>query len=63
VLVLEDYHVIAAPEIHDTVAFLLQHLPEALHIVLISRHEPDLALVQLNGRSFSATIGHLLWTD
>lgn len=50
VLVLEDYHTITAAEIHETMAFLLQHLPEALHIVLISRGEPDLPLSLLRAR-------------
>ena len=27
VLVLDDYHVIDAPEVHDGMAFLLDHLP------------------------------------
>ena len=50
VLVLEDYHTITVTEIHETVAFLLQHLPEALHLVLISRSEPDLPLSILRAR-------------
>jgi len=31
ILVLDDFHLIEAPEIHDAVAFLLQHLPPELH--------------------------------
>jgi len=50
VLVLEDYHTITMAEIHALMAFLLQHLPEALHIVLISRGEPDLPLSILRAR-------------
>ena len=41
VLVLEDYHVITTAEIHAAVTFLLQHKPDALHLVIISRSEPD----------------------
>jgi len=40
VLVLEDYHAITSLEIQDTVAYLIQHLPDALHVVLISRNLP-----------------------
>jgi LuxR family maltose regulon positive regulatory protein len=44
VLVLEDYHAIKSPEIHEGVAFLIQHLPESIHLVFITRAEPDLPL-------------------
>jgi LuxR family maltose regulon positive regulatory protein len=44
VLVLEDYHVITSTEINQGISFLIQHLPESLHLVLISRTDPDLPL-------------------
>ncbi len=50
VLVLEDYHAITAPEIHAGLSFLLQNLPDALHLVLISRSQPDLPLAILRAR-------------
>jgi LuxR family maltose regulon positive regulatory protein len=50
VLVLEDYHAIALPEIHAALAFLLQHKPETLSVVIISRAEPDLPLGILRAR-------------
>jgi LuxR family maltose regulon positive regulatory protein len=34
ILILDDYHVIAAPPIHQGLAFLVQHLPPRLHLVL-----------------------------
>ncbi|GCE31499.1 helix-turn-helix transcriptional regulator [Dictyobacter alpinus] len=46
-LVLEDYHVLTEPRIHESFNFLLAHLPENLHILLITRLEPPLALVRL----------------
>ena len=33
VLVLDDYHVIDAPEVHDGMAYLLDHLPDSVHLV------------------------------
>src|SRR5262249_47633249 len=33
VLVLDDYHVIAAPDIHRAIQFLLEHLPPRLHLL------------------------------
>ncbi len=50
VLVLEDYHVITSTEINKAISFLIQHLPEALHLVLISRADPDLHLSILRVR-------------
>ncbi|MCL5995634.1 MAG: LuxR C-terminal-related transcriptional regulator [Chloroflexi bacterium] len=50
VLVLEDYHAIITAEIHEMVAFLLRHMPEALHLILISRGDPDLPLGLLRAR-------------
>lgn len=44
VLVLEDYHAIKLPEIHEGVSFLIQHLPESIHMVFITRADPDLPL-------------------
>ncbi|HTX90395.1 MAG TPA: LuxR C-terminal-related transcriptional regulator [Anaerolineales bacterium] len=51
VLVLEDYHAITAAEIHSALAFLVQHLPEPLHLVILSRSEPDLPLGILRARA------------
>ncbi len=49
-LVLDDYHLIEATEIHDGMAFLLEHLPPRLHLVLATRADPALALARLRGR-------------
>jgi LuxR family transcriptional regulator, maltose regulon positive regulatory protein len=50
VLVLEDYHVITTPEIHKALMFLIQNLPTALHMLVISRIKPDLSLGILRAR-------------
>ncbi|MCU1455707.1 MAG: ATP-dependent transcriptional regulator, MalT-like, LuxR family [Acidimicrobiales bacterium] len=47
VLVLDDYHVIDAPEIHEAVALLLAHLPPHVHLVIASRADPPLPLAAL----------------
>ena len=36
ILVLEDYHDITSRQIHETVAFLLDHLPATLHLIIIT---------------------------
>jgi LuxR family maltose regulon positive regulatory protein len=48
ILVLEDYHVITSAQIHETLAFLLDHLPTTLHLLMISRQDPPLPLVRLS---------------
>jgi len=51
VLILEDFHVITSREIHEGLSFLLQHLPDPLHLVLITRTQPDLPLPLLRARN------------
>jgi LuxR family maltose regulon positive regulatory protein len=49
-LVVDDYHVIEAPEVHRSVAFLLDHVPSALRLVVASRSDPPLPLARLRAR-------------
>jgi LuxR family maltose regulon positive regulatory protein len=49
-LVLEDYHVIQAPSIHQSLAFLLEHLPPHVHLVIATRSDPPLPLARLRAR-------------
>lgn len=49
-LVLEDYHLITEPRIHEAVALLLEHLPAHLHIMMLTRGEPPLPLVRWRAR-------------
>jgi LuxR family maltose regulon positive regulatory protein len=46
-LVLDDYHLIDEPAIHDSLGFLLSHLPQPLHMVIASRSDPPLPLARL----------------
>jgi LuxR family maltose regulon positive regulatory protein len=50
VLVLDDYHVIENREIHNGVAFLLDHLAPPLRLVIASRADPALPLARLRAR-------------
>ena len=49
-LVLEDYHVIHVPSIHQTLSFLLEHLPSQMHLVIATRSDPPLPLARLRVR-------------
>jgi LuxR family transcriptional regulator, maltose regulon positive regulatory protein len=50
VLVLNDYHVIDAPDVNDAMAFLLEHLPPRVHLVIATRADPALPLARLRAR-------------
>jgi LuxR family maltose regulon positive regulatory protein len=50
VLALDDYHVIDDPEVHDAVAFLLDHLPPQVTVAMTTRADPPLPLSRLRAR-------------
>ena len=49
-LVLDDYHLIASPTIHAGMAFLLDHLPARMHVVLATEGDPPLPVAPLRAR-------------
>ena len=50
VLVLDDYHVIEAKPVDDALAFLVDHLPPQMHLVIATREDPRLPLARLRAR-------------
>jgi LuxR family maltose regulon positive regulatory protein len=50
VLVLDDYHLITTPAIHAATAYLLDHLPAQLHLIMTTRTDPPLSLTRLRTR-------------
>jgi LuxR family transcriptional regulator, maltose regulon positive regulatory protein len=50
VLVLDDYHVLDARQVDDALAFLVEHLPPRLHLVIATREDPVLPLARLRAR-------------
>ena len=56
VVVLDDYHVIDAQAVHSGIAFLLDHLPPQMHVVIASRSDPPLPLARLRGRGESTEL-------
>jgi len=50
ILVIDDYHVIRSKEIHATLNLLLDHLPNNVHLVLLSREDPPLGLARRRAR-------------
>ena len=49
-LVLDDYHLAESPEVQPGVAFLLEHLPPQVHLVISTRADPALPLARLRAR-------------
>jgi LuxR family maltose regulon positive regulatory protein len=50
VLVLDDYHAVASQAVHDGLAYLLDHLPPCLQLVIAARSDPPLPLAGLRAR-------------
>ncbi len=66
VLVLDDYHHLGAETaVHEVVDRLLHYLPDVLHLIIISRELPPLALVRMRTQSSVAIVtrDELLFTD
>ncbi|MFC4601866.1 LuxR C-terminal-related transcriptional regulator [Cohnella hongkongensis] len=47
VILLDDYHVITMPDIHETLAYFIQQMPVHMHLILLSRTDPPLPLSRL----------------
>jgi LuxR family maltose regulon positive regulatory protein len=50
VLILDDYHLIQSLPIHQLLAFLLEHQPPHMHLLIASREDPPLPLSRWRGR-------------
>ncbi len=51
ILVLDDYHLIDSKPVDNALAFLLKHQPPQMHLVIISREDPNLPLARLRARA------------
>jgi LuxR family transcriptional regulator, maltose regulon positive regulatory protein len=49
-LVMDDFHVLHSQLILDMLAYLLEHVPPSMHIVLLSRTDPPLPLSRIRAR-------------
>lgn len=50
ILVLDDYHVVDGNDIDNMLLFLLEHLPQQMHVVISTREDPDIGLPRLRVR-------------
>src|SRR6266851_2330859 len=53
VLVLDDYHLLDAKAVDQALTYLVEHLPPQMHLVIVTREDPQLPLARLRVR------GHL----
>jgi LuxR family maltose regulon positive regulatory protein len=49
-LILDDFHLLEAQPVLDSLAFLLERLPPQIHLVIATRSDPVLPLSRLRGR-------------
>lgn len=49
-LVLDDFHLIKSNEVFKLVAFLLEHIPPNIHIVILTRSDPAISLSRLRSQ-------------
>ena len=50
-IVLDDYHMIETPEIHDGLAFFVEHIPPQLRLIITTRTDPPLPLARMRVRN------------
>lgn len=56
VLVLDDYHRISEPVIHELLDHLLAHPPDTLHLVILTRRDPPLSLGALRAHGMMSNL-------
>jgi LuxR family maltose regulon positive regulatory protein len=57
VLIVDDYHLIRSGEIHRGLSYVVEHLPDTLHLVLAGRTVPPWRLSRLRGRGQVTELG------
>ena len=55
-LVLDDYHAISSPAIHEGITFIGDHMPPHLHLVIAGRSDPPLPSARWRARGVLAEI-------
>jgi len=50
ILVLDDYHLIDSKAVDQSLSFLVENLPQQMHLVIVSREDPPLALSRLRAK-------------
>ena len=56
VIILDDYQLIESPAIHQSMIFLLEHLPHVMHVIIATREDPPFPLARFRGKDMLLTI-------
>jgi LuxR family maltose regulon positive regulatory protein len=54
IIVLDDYHLISAQPIHESITFMIEHSPLNMHLVISSRTDPPLPLTRIRANNLLA---------
>jgi LuxR family transcriptional regulator, maltose regulon positive regulatory protein len=52
ILVLDDYHLLDSQPVDQALTFLVEHLPPQMHLVMVTREDPQLPLARLRARGY-----------
>jgi LuxR family maltose regulon positive regulatory protein len=65
ILILDDFHLIASESIHRSLEYLLNYLPQKLHLVISTRADPPMSLSRLRaqGELLEVRMKDLRFTD
>ncbi|NSW52639.1 MAG: hypothetical protein HPY85_09065 [Anaerolineae bacterium] len=65
ILVLDDYHLITNPTIHEGMTFFINHLPPFFHLIIVTRADPPLPISRLRaqGQLLELRVADLRFTD
>ena len=50
ILVLDDYHAVDGPGVHEGMGFLVEHVPPQVHVVIATRADPPFPLARMRAR-------------
>lgn len=56
-LILDEYHLIESPEVHQAISFFIDYLPKNVHVYLATRSEPQFHIAHLRARREMMEIG------
>ncbi len=56
VLVLDDFHFITSQQIHDGIAYLVEHMAAQMHLIIATRADPPLPLPRFRGKGMMLEI-------
>lgn len=57
VLVLDDFHAIRDERVVQTMVYLIAHMPDAVHLVIVSRTEPEFDLARMKADQSAVQLG------